>query len=495
PGLQGRQQEADTALQLIQLGQMTDALAKWAAALNTFDSIKHNFRAPGQVEKALNSIALDERILLFRGSDSDIVERLSPYDQVEGASVKFATDRTAQKGLTYWRHFIVAALHPEFEAGDEIVIAGQVDTLLYRIWQCMCKFDMDRPFTLTRKRNRADESATLKLKRPDLCITTSRALLFKGEDKTSDADLRKAIEELGTKMSNWGANFHGKVEYLLCYACAGPILQFCVLPWGSNIPRTLGSEMSMGTQAGRLRIIAVAIQVYQVIKAQRAHLPDHYFPLGWTDHTSLSSIEFFDGYVQKRVEYSQAWPKKRRLFMTQVYTACKDSAYLIHAMASPKDSPSPETEGVIYYAVDLEPLGVPLLSKYSDQRPKNQAELKSLTKCVLSGVQDLHNANYGHTDIRWQNIIQCGNSHRLIDLEFVCKLNQRPFTPPGYVRKARPELYSHKWVAEYDLILVGDLLESCKLPDLDGEGQELMHAMQAGSVSAGQALQHPWLTG
>jgi len=79
----------------------------------------------------------------------------------------------------------------------------------------MCKFDMDRPFTLSRKRNRADESATLKLKRPDLCITTSRALLFKGEDKTSDADLRKAIEELGTKMSNWGANFHGKVCYYM----------------------------------------------------------------------------------------------------------------------------------------------------------------------------------------------------------------------------------------------------------------------------------------
>ncbi|DBA89134.1 TPA: hypothetical protein ACH3X1_016301 [Trebouxia sp. C0004] len=161
---------------------MTDALAKWAAALKTFDSIKHNFRAPGQVEKALNSIALDERILLFRGSDSDIVERLSPYDQVEGASEKFATDRTAQKvaafqqsnfrlppaldelerfilhglsaklpvtdsfynglvaqndalkeiieplshsGADILAALIVAALHPEFEGGDEIVIAGK----------------------------------------------------------------------------------------------------------------------------------------------------------------------------------------------------------------------------------------------------------------------------------------------------------------------------------------------------------------------------------
>ena len=37
--------------------------------------------------------------------------------------------------------------------------------------------------------------------------------------------------------------------------------------------------MSMGTQlqAGRFRIIAVAIQVYEIIKTQRAHLRDHYF--------------------------------------------------------------------------------------------------------------------------------------------------------------------------------------------------------------------------
>ncbi|KAL3162997.1 hypothetical protein ABBQ32_009429 [Trebouxia sp. C0010 RCD-2024] len=64
---------------------MTGALPKWEAALDTFDRIKHNFRAPGQIEKALNSVALDERVLLFRGSDSDIVERLSPYDQMEGS--------------------------------------------------------------------------------------------------------------------------------------------------------------------------------------------------------------------------------------------------------------------------------------------------------------------------------------------------------------------------------------------------------------------------
>ncbi|DBA97249.1 TPA: hypothetical protein ACH3X1_014997 [Trebouxia sp. C0004] len=94
------------ALQLIQLGQMTDALAKWAAALDTFDSIKHNFRAPGQVEKALNSIALDERVLLFRGSDSDIVERLSPYDQVEAMGRGGLDYETLHRNLSLVRSYV-----------------------------------------------------------------------------------------------------------------------------------------------------------------------------------------------------------------------------------------------------------------------------------------------------------------------------------------------------------------------------------------------------
>lgn len=49
----------------------------------------------------------------------------------------------------------------------------------------------------------------------------------------------------------------------------------------------------------------------------------------------------------------------------------------------------------------------------------------------MKGLQALHNAEYGHTDVRWENIIQCGSEYRLIDLEFACKLGQLPFTPEG----------------------------------------------------------------
>ncbi len=49
----------------------------------------------------------------------------------------------------------------------------------------------------------------------------------------------------------------------------------------------------------------------------------------------------------------------------------------------------------------------------------------------MTGLHALHDANYGHTDVRWENIIQCGSVYRLIDLEFACKLKQKPFTPIG----------------------------------------------------------------
>ena len=75
----------------------------------------------------------------------------------------------------------------------------------------MSNFDMDNKLFMSRKRTTADESAALKGKRPDLCVTVARAMLFKGEDKASEDDMQQAICDLGSKMSKWKDSFHGKV--------------------------------------------------------------------------------------------------------------------------------------------------------------------------------------------------------------------------------------------------------------------------------------------
>ncbi|KAL0044970.1 hypothetical protein WJX82_003660 [Trebouxia sp. C0006] len=98
---------------------------------------------------------------------------------------------------------------------DEISLAGIVDMLLWHIWRCIDMYDQGPKLGMRRKRNCAEDSATVKGKRPDFFLLSSRALLFKGEDKTSEAELEKALEELSTKLKEWGAAVHGKVEYLL----------------------------------------------------------------------------------------------------------------------------------------------------------------------------------------------------------------------------------------------------------------------------------------
>lgn len=72
-------------------------------------------------------------------------------------------------------------------------------------------YDQGPKLRMRRKRNCAEDSATIKGKRPDFFLLSSRAMLFKGEDKTSEDELVTALEELSTKLKDWGAAVHGQV--------------------------------------------------------------------------------------------------------------------------------------------------------------------------------------------------------------------------------------------------------------------------------------------
>lgn len=50
---------------------------------------------------------------------------------------------------------------------------------------------------------------------------------------------------------------------------------------------------------------------------------------------------------------------------------------------------------------------------------------------MLLAEQVLQGIELGHTDIRWENIIQLPTNFVLIDLEFACELGHVPFTPQG----------------------------------------------------------------
>ena len=55
----------------------------------------------------------------------------------------------------------------------------------------------------------------------------------------------------------------------------------------------------------------------------------------------------------------------------------------------------------------------------------------------------------------------------------------------GHIRKVRPELLDQPWAARCDIMLVGDLMDTCHVHDLPmgDQGLELKCSMQAGNVT------------
>ena len=93
----------------------------------------------------------------------------------------------------------------------------------------MDMYDQGPKLGMRRKRNCAEDSAKVKGKRPDFCFLSSKALLFKGEDKTSESGLEKAIEELSTKLKDWGAAVHGQVLQAITLYCQMVINARCCM--------------------------------------------------------------------------------------------------------------------------------------------------------------------------------------------------------------------------------------------------------------------------
>ncbi|DBB03119.1 TPA: hypothetical protein ACH3X1_013350 [Trebouxia sp. C0004] len=267
---------------------------------------------------------------LFRHSDVKLPVSDAKYYSLVAANEALMSqiEPASASGAEALAEVVTTALRMQYEpVEDEISLAGVVDMLLWHIWRCIDMYDQGPKLGMRRKRNCAEDSATVKGKRPDFFLLSSRALLFKGEDKTSEAELEKALEELSTKLKEWGAAVHGKVEYLLCYACAGSQFQMCAMRLGTPGAFRFRRPLSLVTLEDRLQIVWIAVQSYWIMKAQAEQLPAVLLPIGRTEITTFSKAP--------------------------------------HASQNGKE-----------YIVDLEPVGQPVLSKHFDQRPQSSGELK-----------------------------------------------------------------------------------------------------------------------
>ncbi|KAL0043922.1 hypothetical protein WJX82_005225 [Trebouxia sp. C0006] len=180
PGMSGTLEHKRTATKVVKsLGLQADLRARAVVLVAADSTLGNSLRDLIQLNEddpALKALVEE----FFRGEGTGNLQR--------------AVDKTSRK---------IAQLAQLYEpVEDEITLAGYVDSLLWHVWKCMDMYDQG----------------------PKL-----------GEDKTSESGLEKAMEELSTKLKDWGAAVHGQVQYLLCYACAGSQFQICAIRRGSSV--------------------------------------------------------------------------------------------------------------------------------------------------------------------------------------------------------------------------------------------------------------------
>jgi hypothetical protein len=91
-----------------------------------------------------------------------------------------------------------------------------------------------------------------------------------------------------------------------------------------------------------------------------------------------------------------------------------------------------------------------------------------LSRCILHALAALHNAGFGHADLRWPNVIVTGRqNYVLIDLEDAIKLGTAP-DPAADMPKAWQEgavLVDGKYVPQSDLRQLASLFQGSSAGD------------------------------
>lgn len=162
----------------------------------------------------------------------------------------------------------------------------------------------------------------------------------------------------------------GAVHFVLCL-CGLTVPDVCHATRDPNRAHSRPSIV-LSPLEDRLQVIWIAVRAYWVIKAQAKQLSAVFLPLGHTETSTFSEVQYFDVFVQKRVLVSQQWPEERTQLMKDVYAASCASPFLIHAVDPPCVSHSGKQ-----YVVDLEPVGPPGFSKYGNCKPQLQFELQA----------------------------------------------------------------------------------------------------------------------
>ena len=239
--------------------------------------------------------------------------------------------------------------------------------------------------------------------RPDYCLRRYGQLLLKAEYKRKASQLEEARQELVHKLC---ANNGLSAPFLLCYAAAGPKIQFYAitseLKHGVHDYSTqeISKVFDLTDFCDRCEVMKISLNIVRLLGAQYSAPWKLQNEIG---HERPNSII----YSNRSHILKECKPAK-----LEVYEALKTIDGAIIQVEVLKDAVlSLLGKSKSYQIVRITPVGKQI-------EPATELELTKALKDILGILKQFHDLGFVHRDIRWPNVLQ-NNDGRwfLIDFE------------------------------------------------------------------------------
>jgi len=298
------------------------------------------------------------------------------------------------------------------------------------------------------------------------CITQSDPALLVEEDADSD-NIDKAINELKKKFSRNLPHYGVGIQWIIGIAIGGDQVTFGRIHRSTDMFTELAS-FDLSHDDERLGCVHAAINVARWCKWVRQSKLLHPLPAELYDPVSKArcSLSFSPPNVHK-VMLKGCWNSTMKDFYSQVARGADASnvrgliPHLEWATCPPVENRHGELQLI------LRPLGVP--------RAPEAHELRGALRCILTAVSALHSKEWAHLDLRWPNVVWCGDENWVvIDAEFALRFGS-PMPSEVLVQDTTATTVDDA----ADLFLVGRMIEAVMKPDLPNAEalQSLMDAL------------------
>ncbi|CAB4394131.1 unnamed protein product [Rhizophagus irregularis] len=341
-------------------------------------------------------------------------------------------------------------------------------------------------------RNSKDQgTTTVGNKRPDFLCWTNDVLLFKGEEKADAKDFSIAERELEDKFNKFDPLNFGNIQFMLCYAVAGPNLRFYAIdgsPNASPLNRLvpLSNRLDIKNSRDRVSILCIVINIARIIRTVSGRIPRPIVPIGKRMKLEKSTITFFDDSVEKMVSLNDlphANDQNRVAFLLAVYNCAKGHPGLIQI----KEGGGPKIRNRGTYRVVFETRG-------RNIQLNNENEVREMALSVLTGLAWLHKNGYVHCDIRVPNIVFVPGvedyKYVLIDFEHS---NTSGFSPSELLKDwdSRTLNKKNKYTTQSDLYQFGKMIRNLNIVN-SRDGNEFLNDLSNKRISSNDLLNHRW---